>query len=228
MSTTQTTMPAQLTSAEKSTVSMRILRFFAHLISVVFHPLFIPTYIFLFLMQVVPYEFAGITPWELTLRLFSVFWWTAFVPAFAIFLLWRLQFVNGIMLLTQRERIIPFVLVMLFYWWQYYLSRHFTDQPIVLKFFYLGIFLSTVIGLIVNNYMKISLHGMAAGGALAAVILFSWFYALPLWIYILSVTLLVGLVASARLLISDHSNKEVYAGLISGMICQLLAYLLVV
>jgi len=76
--------------------------------------------------------------------------------------------------------------------------------------------------------MKISLHGMAAGGALAAVILFSWFYALPLWIYILSVTLLVGLVASARLLISDHSNKEVYAGLISGMICQLLAYLLVV
>jgi hypothetical protein len=228
MSTTQTSMPAQLTSAEKITVSMRIMQFFAHLISVVFHPLFIPTYIFLFLMQVVPYEFAGITPWELTLRLFSVFWWTAFVPAFAIFLLWRLQFVNGIMLLTQRERIIPFVLVMLFYWWQYYLSRHFTDQPIVLKFFYLGIFLSTVIGLIVNNYMKISLHGMAAGGAVAAVILFSWFYALPLWIYILSVTLLVGLIASARLLISDHSNKEVYAGLISGMICQLLAYLLVV
>lgn len=206
---------------------MHVIRMFAHFISVVLHPLFIPTYIFLFLMQVVPYEFAGITPWELTLRLFSVFWWTAFLPAFAIFLLWRLQFVNSIMLLTQRERIIPFVVVMLFYWWQYYLSRHFTDQPIVLKFFYLGIFLATVIGLIVNNYMKISLHGMAAGGAVAAVMLFSWYYALPLWLYLFSVTLLAGLVASARLLISDHSNREVYTGLISGIICQLLAYILV-
>lgn len=228
MSTTQTSMDTATTSSDKPSISLRILRMFAHLISVVFHPLFIPTYIFFFLMQVVPYEFAGITHWQLTLRLFSVFWWTAFVPAFAIFLLWRLQFINSILLLTQRARIIPFVLVMLFYWWQYYLSRHFTDQPIVLKFFYLGIFLSTVIGLIINNYMKISLHGMAAGGAVAAVILFSWHYALPLWVYILSVTLLAGLVASARLLISDHSNKEVYIGIISGTICQLLAYLLIV
>jgi hypothetical protein len=228
MSTTQTSMDAASTSSDKPSISLRILRMFAHLISVVFHPLFIPTYIFFFLMQVVPYEFAGITPWQLTLRLFSVFWWTAFVPAFAIFLLWRLQFINSILLLTQRERIIPFVLVMLFYWWQYYLSRHFTDQPIVLKFFYLGIFLSTVIGLIINNYMKISLHGMAAGGAVAAVILFSWYYALPLWVYILSVILLAGLVASARLLISDHSNREVYSGIISGIICQLLAYLFLV
>ncbi|MFM9020551.1 MAG: hypothetical protein ACKOOA_04420 [Sediminibacterium sp.] len=227
MSTTPTSTAGHTTSSEKRTAAMRVMRMVAHLISVLFHPLFIPTYIFLFLMQVVPYEFAGITPWELTLRLFSVFWWTAFLPAFAIFLLWRLQFVNSIMLLTQRERIIPFVVVMLFYWWQYYLSRHFTDQPIVLKFFYLGIFLATVIGLIVNNYMKISLHGMAAGGAVAAVILFSWYYALPLWVYIFSVTLLSGLVASARLIISDHSNKEVYTGLISGIICQLLAFILV-
>ena len=227
MSTTPTSMVAESNSPENRSFSMRILRGFAHLVSVVFHPLFIPTYIFLLLMQVVPYEFAGITPWELTLRLFSVFWWTAFVPAFAIFLLWRLQFVNSIMLLTQRERIIPFVLVMLFYWWQYYLSRHFTDQPIVLKFFYLGIFLSTVIGLIVNNYMKISLHGMAAGGAVAAVILFSWYYALPLWLYVIGVVLLAGLVASARLLISDHSSREVYVGLVAGISCQLMSYCLV-
>lgn len=227
MSTTSPMMFVAPNPPEARTLSSRIIRMFAHLISIVFHPLFIPTYVFLLLMQVVPYEFAGITPWELTLRLFSVFWWTAFVPAFAIFLLKQLQFINSIHLLTQRERIIPFVLVMLFYWWQYYLSRHFTDQPIVLKFFYLGIFLSTVVGLIVNNYMKISLHGMAAGGAIAAVTLFSWYYALPFWGFIFWTTLLAGFVASSRLLISDHSRKEVYTGIISGILCQLLAYFLV-
>lgn len=216
-------------AADSTTVtpdlSSRLLRWGAKFISVLLHPLFIPTYIFLLLMQAVPYEFAGITPWELKLRLFSVFWWTAFVPAFAIFLLWRLQFIDSILLLTQKERIIPFVLVMLFYWWQYYLSRHFADQPVVLKFFYLGIFLTSVVGLIINNYMKISLHGMAAGGAVAALILFSWQYALPFWEYIAGTVFLAGLVASARLLVSDHSTREVYYGLITGMFCQVLAYL---
>ena len=50
----------------------------AKIISYVFHPLFIPTYIFFFLMQQVPYEFAGITPWQLKMRLFGLFWLTAF------------------------------------------------------------------------------------------------------------------------------------------------------
>ena len=224
MSTADSTLPSTTAVTESNSLSQRLLRLFAHLLSVLFHPLFSPTYVFLLLMQVVPYEFAGITPWQLTLRLFSAFWWTAFVPAFAIFLLWRLQFINSILLLTRKERIVPFIIVMFFYWWQYYLSRHFDNQPSVLRFFYLGIFLSTVVGLILNSYLKISLHGIAAGGAVAAVILFSWYYGLPLWIYILVTTLLAGLVASARLLISDHSSREVYIGLLTGILCQLFAY----
>ncbi|MFN9589210.1 MAG: hypothetical protein ACK56A_02345 [Bacteroidota bacterium] len=224
MSTADSTLPSTTAVTESNSLSQRLLRLFAHLLSVLFHPLFIPTYVFLLLMQVVPYEFAGITPWQLTLRLFSAFWWTAFVPAFAIFLLWRLQFINSILLLTRKERIVPFIIVMFFDWWQYYLSRHFDNQPSVLRFFYLGIFLSTVVGLILNSYLKISLHGIAAGGAVAAVILFSWYYGLPLWIYILVTTLLAGLVASARLLISDHSSREVYIGLLTGILCQLFAY----
>ncbi len=68
---------------------------------------------------------------------------------------------------------------------------------------------------------------MAAGGAVAAVILFSWYYALPLWLYVIGVVLLAGLVASARLLISDHSSREVYVGLVAGISCQLMSYCLV-
>ena len=64
----------------------------AKIISYVFHPLFIPTYVFIFLIYQVPYEFAGITVWQLKMRLFGLFWITAFFPAFAVFLLWRLKF----------------------------------------------------------------------------------------------------------------------------------------
>ncbi len=82
----------------------------------------------------------GITDWQLKLKLFSVFWLTAFFPAFAVFLLWRLKFSDSIFLKTQKDRIIPYVIVMFFYWWMYYLSRNFADQPIGFKIFLLWYF----------------------------------------------------------------------------------------
>ena len=116
------------------------LTYIANAISYVFHPLFIPTYFFVYLMYLMPFEFAGITDWQLKLKLFSVFWLTAFFPAFAVFLLWRLKLSDSIFLRTKKERIIPYVITMFFYWWMYYLSRNFSDQPLALKYFYFGIF----------------------------------------------------------------------------------------
>ena len=129
-------------------------RLAAHLVSYVLHPLFIPTYFLLYLIKVVPFEFVGITDWQLKLRVFSIFWMTAFFPAFAVFLLWRLKFSESIFLRTQKERVIPYVITMFFYWWMYYLSRNFTDQPLALKYFYFGIFIATSLGLVVNNLSK--------------------------------------------------------------------------
>jgi hypothetical protein len=196
----------------------------AKVISYVFHPLFIPTYVFIFLMYQVPYEFVDISDYQLKLRLFSIFWLTAFFPAFAVFLLWRLKFSESIFLRTQKERIVPYIITMFFYWWMYYLSRNFTDQPAVLKFFYMGIFVATVFGLVLNNYYKISLHAMAMGGALAAIILFAMYYQLPLGISMSIATLITGIVCTSRFLVSDHTNKEIYAGLFVGVLCQLVAY----
>lgn len=200
------------------------LTFPAKLISYVFHPLFIPTYIFLFLIYQVPYEFAGITVFQLKLRLFSIFWLTAFFPSFAVFLLWRLKFSDSIFLRTQKERIVPYVVTMFFYWWMYYLSRNFTDQPAVLKFFYMGIFGSTVFGLILNNYFKISLHAIGVGGAMAAIILFAMYYRLPLGVSMSIATMIAGIVCTARFLVSDHTGREVYSGLLVGIGCQCVAY----
>jgi len=204
--------------------SNKIMKAIASFISYLFHPIFIPTYIFLFLIWQFPYEFAGITEWQLKMRLFGVFWLTAFFPAFAVFLLWRLGFSNSIYLRTQKERIVPYVISMFFYWWMYYLSRNFQDQPIVLKFFFMGIFLATVFGLILNNYFKISLHGMGVGGGAAAVVLIALHYGVSMGGMISIAILLAGLVCTARFLVSDHTNKEIYTGLAVGIVCQLFAY----
>jgi len=201
-----------------------VTKFFGHIISFVFHPLFIPTYFILYLIKVVPFEFVGITDWQLQLRVFSVFWLTAFFPAFAVFLLWRLKFSESIFLRTQKDRIIPYVIVMFFYWWMYYLSRNFSDQPIVLKYFYFGIFIANALGLIVNNFIKVSLHGMGVGGLLASVVLVGLKYPINNIIWDIAILFIASIVISARMMVSDHTNKELTIGLGIGIITQTLAY----
>ncbi len=205
-----------------------LLKYAGNFISYIVHPLFIPTYFFLYLMQVLPFEFVGITEWQLTLRLFSVFWLTAFFPAFAVFLMWRLKLSDSIFLRTQKERIIPYVITMFFYWWMYYLSRNFTDQPLALKFFYFGIFIATAIGLIVNNFMKVSLHGMGVGGLLTSVILVGFHYSIDNAIWTLLTIIITALVISARMLVSDHSKQELILGLFIGLLTQVMAYFWVI
>ena len=134
--------------------------------------LFIPTYIFFWLLSRFPFQFEDITPQLLFFREFNVFWITAFFPAFAVFLLWRLQLIENIQLRTQKERIVPYIITMIFYWWMWYLSRNFTDQPQTLQYFYFGIFLTTVFGLIINSFSKISMHAMGIAGAAAFVFVF--------------------------------------------------------
>jgi hypothetical protein len=199
-------------------------RFFAHIISYVFHPLFIPTYFILYLNWVIPFEFVGITEWKLQLKIFSVFWWTGFIPAFAVFLMWRLQLSTSIFLRTQKERIVPYVIVMFFYWWMYYLSRNFTDQPSALKFFFFGVFISSSLGLIVNNFMKVSLHAMAISALLVAVLLVQFMYPIPTVLGVLLAILISGIVISARMVVSDHTKNELIVGFAIGIITQVIAY----
>lgn len=193
-------------------------------LSYIFHPLFIPTYVFLFLMWQFPYDFAGITAWQLKLKLFSTFWLTAFFPAFAVFLLWRLKFSESIFLRTQKERIIPYFISMFFYWWMYYLSKNQPNQPPVLTFFYFGIFWCSIIGVIINNFIKISLHTMAIAGAATALFLFGLHYSVNINLYIIVAFLLCGIVTTARIIAGNHTNLELYSGLGLGAFCQIFGY----
>jgi len=193
----------------------------AKLLSYIFHPLFIPSYIFIMVAYLLPYEFAGITSKGLQLKFFGLFWTTAFFPALVVFLLWRLKFISSIYLREKKERIIPYVTTTFFYWWMYYLSRNFTDQPEAFKAFYFGIFISASVALTLNNVFKISMHALGVGGALAFVVVLAFMYGMPMGAYISAAAAITGLVCTSRLIVSDHTPFEIYAGLITGIACQL-------
>lgn len=202
--------------------TLPVLKITAKIISYILHPLFIPTYIFLWLTKRFPIHFDDISATGLTFKTISIFLNATLFPAFAVFLLWRLKFIENMFLRTEKDRIIPYMITMIFYWWLWYLSRSFTDQPDVLKFFYFGIFLNTVFGLIINNFIKISMHAMGAGALLAFVILTCTHYHIFLGADIIVATILTGLICTARLLLNHHSPAEIYTGLFVGILCQFL------
>lgn len=198
-------------------------KIFAHFFSFFFHPVFISLYAIYFLLYFHPSAFAGYSEADKRQVLLIVSLNAVFFPLLTVVLLRALGFVGSIHLHTQKERIIPFIAAGIFFFWTFIVFKEQARFPWLLRSFFLGVFLSSSLGLIVNIYMKPSLHAIGMGGWLgfflvilaSQTMLMTW----PLAI----VVILTGAVCSARLMISDHSYAEILAGLFTGLICQLTA-----
>ncbi|RZK40423.1 MAG: hypothetical protein EOO61_06490 [Hymenobacter sp.] len=204
-----------------------ILRIAAKVVSYVFHPLFIPIYVTLVVLWLHPLNALVLGYRQRVLMTVAIFMSTAFFPAIAIFLMWRLKFIENIYIRQQKERIIPYVVTMFFYFWIYYVSRNLEFFPQDLRQFLMGVFLSAASALFANIYTKISMHGIAVGGIAGFAILQQlddthW---LPLWTHI--GILIAGTVCTARLILEEHKPVDVYAGFFTGFLCQVVAYLIV-
>jgi len=196
-------------------------RFFAHLFSYVFHPLFVPLYVTLFLIYVHPSYFSGIDdPTKIRFFIFVVQCSIAYL-LLTIGLLKALGFIDSVLLKTQKDRIIPYIAAGIFYFWQYQVSRNYPGglNPIVPSFM-LGVFLAASAALIANIYFKISMHGIAMGGWLGVFLIIMQSNTMWMAWPLSAVLLIAGIVCTSRLIVSDHSPKDIYAGLLVGLISQ--------
>lgn len=203
------------------------LRIAAKLLSFIFHPLFIPLYVTLVILWLHPLNSLLLGYKQRVLMTAAIFMSTAFFPAFSILLLWRLKFVDNIYLRQQKERIIPFVISMFFYFWIYYVSRNLEYFPTDLRMFLMGVFLSSASALFANIYTKISMHGIAMGGLVGFAVLqqFTDMHWLPLWTH--TFILIAGIVCTARLILDEHKPVDIYAGFFTGVLCQVAGWLVV-
>ncbi len=201
-----------------------ILRFFAHLFSVVFHPLFIPLYVIAFLINYHPSYFSGLGFYKKFELLRITIFNTIFFPAFALLVMRGLGFVKSFMLYTREDRIGPYLANMIFYFWMARVLFNFKPEltPILASFM-TGVFITTALALIANIFYKISMHAIGCGGMLGIFILIMNSNTM-LMTWPLSLALLItGIVCTSRLIVSDHTQKEIYMGLAVGLICQFAA-----
>lgn len=198
-------------------------RSFAQVISYIFHPLFLPSYVTAYLLFVHPYAFAGMGHKQKVFTLGSVFFSTAFLPAFAVLLMRALGFVQSFQLRTQKERIIPYVAAITFYFWIWYVYHNLQDIPDYYIKFLLGTFLAVCGAWLFNIRYKISMHATGVGGLVAFFLILAFTQHEETARFVAIAFFIAGLVCTARFLVSDHTKREIYSGLFVGALCQLLA-----
>ena len=193
------------------------------LISIIFHPLFIPGYITAFLLYIHPFAFMGENEWYKKVKLISIVVSTAFFPAFTVFLLKQLGFAASFQLKTQKERIIPIVASMVFYFWIFYVSKNQPDNPPELVKMLCAVFITSIIALTANNFIKISLHAIAMGVLVSFFVYQAWTSLIPMGIPLSVSIFIAGLVGSARLKLEAHSLPELGWGFATGIVSMVIA-----
>jgi hypothetical protein len=205
-----------------------LLRGSAQLISWLFHPLFISAYVIGFLIFLHPNAFEGFEHKLKILRFFTVLSVNTLFPIFSVFLCWRLQFIHSMYLKTARDRIIPYMIAMIFYFWTWWVYHNLADvQPAVPQssvHFLLGAFLAICFAWMCNIYYKISMHAIAMGGMVMFFCLLAFSDNYSSGLYLSLAVLAAGVVCTARLICSDHTRFEIWTGLLIGLLAQWLAW----
>jgi hypothetical protein len=201
-------------------------RFFAHLFSILFHPLLISSYVFAFLIYIHPAVFEGVDSHTRNLRMFSMVLFTIFFPAVSLFLAWRLKLINGLSLENRQDRLVGFIVTMFFYFWASYVFRNLSDTPPVAAHFVLGTFLAVCGAWMCTIFYKVSLHAVAMGGLISFFILFGQEDPYVSGLYLVLPILIGGLVCSSRLILGAHNRFEMITGFFVGIMAQAVAWLI--
>lgn len=201
------------------------LRFISRVISYIFHPLFVPLYVGWFLI----YEarlFPDRSEWQKTIVLIQFFIYYTFLPMMTTFLCKALGFIESIELKTQKDRIIPYIVCEIYFFWGWYVFKN-LHFPALFVMFGLAVFLATSLGLIINAYIKVSMHAISVGVLSTFIFISGTMTTMNYGPYISVAFLIAGLTGTARLIDSNHTTREIYTGYFIGILTQVVAYFFV-
>jgi hypothetical protein len=202
----------------------KIVRIFAKMISIVLHPLIVGVIIMGYFVFVHPSLFVGFDLKTKVFRFFTFVNNNFILPLLVVLLMRGLGFSKSIYLNTQKERIVPYVATIIFFFWTWYVFMNLPETPAIVVNLCQGMFFSSCVALILNNFFKISMHGIAMGGMLGVMMILIFAgEAFSVWPLLISL-LLTAAVISARKIVTDHTWFEIAVGTLLGFAMQWLAW----
>ena len=193
------------------------------LISVIFHPIFLPIIGTLLFFSKTPYTF----PTDIKRSLLSIILIATYlIPSLLLFILKKINLIDNYQIKNIQQRKLPVVLMAIVF---YTLGKVLFTIPQIFELSIL--FIGTSIALITTYILfiwniKSSLHMLGIGAALAFLLIFSFQYKLNLLLPIALTFLGAGSVAKARLSLKAHTVKEIYIGFSLGILSQILVLII--
>lgn len=198
----------------------------ARLISVLFHPLLMPTYASLLLFNI-PSHFNFSLPENYRYLVPAFVFASTFLFSALIMLIYlKMGFVKSLAMKDRKERALPLITMAGIYYFTY----HFLNQgpaPTLFNFFMLGTTALVLLSLLLNYFTKISIHMVAMGGIFGtfAGLAVGFHYDLRLLLFLLA--LAAGLTGFARLKLKAHTETQVYSGFGLGVLVMMGLFLFV-
>lgn len=188
----------------------------AKIISYLFHPVFMPVYglLLLFNFQNI---FAQLLLLKAKLMILSIVTLTTVVfPLLVIYMMKKQGFIKSMTMDDRSERIIPYMIVALFYYMTYHMFRQ-LELPFVFSLFMMGATLLIALVTLISFKWKISIHMVGVGGITGVLIGLSFNLSINLISMIGAMILLSGLIGYARLKLNAHKPSEIYSGYLAGV-----------
>lgn len=186
----------------------------ARVISFAMHPFVLPLYLVALLVYTDLIPFA--VPDELDNYVFLVVTMNALImPAFCVMILKVTGIIRDWSLSTRKERVLPLLIVAVSYGCSGWLFGDVLPLFIIRRFMW-SAFGCVVFAAVVNMFWQVSLHLTGAGGAMGALFVMVMVgYGNLLWVFA-GLTLLTGLLGTARLYLRKHSLAQVCVGFAGG------------
>ncbi|GGK75895.1 hypothetical protein ACD591_06350 [Rufibacter glacialis] len=188
-------------------------------LSVLFHPLLLPTYLFGLLLYYLPPEVFSYPPEGRRLIVLLVFILTFLLPVFGTLMMQQAGVVTSITLDARTDRRWPLLLAATCYT---VLTVMFFRVSFFDNLFFLIMLLVTAsvyMTLVINQFWKISAHSIGLGGGLGIMVLLHGWLPENYLLYPMALgAVACGAVISARLALGAHNTKQVYAGFALGFL----------
>ncbi len=189
---------------------------FAKILSLIFHPLWMPMIIYFLVRWLDPYYIAPTQADNFVILLLVI---NIIAPAVSMLIMIKYGMLSSIELRDRKERFGPYLLVIFYYILSYAMLRWKGPilPPEVFSFF-LSVILSLVVSLAINTYWKISVHLLAQGGVFGTLLALNYLHKSDINVFLMLSALSAGLTAFSRVKLEAHTHGQAYAGFCLGVL----------
>jgi len=193
----------------------------ARFFSILFHPLImIPVGMLIILnsgtsLSVVQPEVKRVT-------MVVVLLFTSIFPAGLMIMLYLTRMIGDFEMKEQRERTVPLALTVILMLFIFFVMKGVPQLTRAHSAYLLSPAVSLFLTLVINHYMKPSLHLLGLGSLAGMLLVVMVFFGAPLQTLFIITILCSGITASSQLILALHSPIELLTGFLTGLVATFL------